>query len=184
MILYGSKESEPEEVTITCWIAEGLYYGNKDLAMSAKSTHMKCPICGEPAKKEYVHCKQCAEKIAWEKYWEKEAIPYTGCPVSLFDPMADDPKIFWDESDIQEYLEETDIRAEDLDLISTEEADIPEFDALGLLDDYVEDENEITEEFKNTVDVLNKAAKGLPKHYYIGSERIQLPKDFHREETN
>lgn len=95
------------------WCANGFYYG-KDAsgerrAREAGATHVKCPECDKVRVKDnWSICEGCRDKKYQQRFLNMPWKEWDGTtPVVIFD----DDRFFWDEDDINEYMEDNEIES-------------------------------------------------------------------------
>lgn len=114
VIMYESDEAANIQ-TLTGWVSsKGRYWGKDEhMARFEGSTHQLCK-CGEIKQTSRIHCDKCDAEIQHKRFLAYPFKEWDGeTPLTLFD----DDKFFWSEDDIEEYLEENELKPEDLQLL-------------------------------------------------------------------
>lgn len=92
---------------------DGRLFVKETAARSHASTHKRC-TCGEVMPKFRIRCDKCSAITRADEYKKKPYQEWDGkTPLYLYD----DDKYFFDESDIEDYLEENELEPEDLQLV-------------------------------------------------------------------
>ena len=160
----------PEEKTITGFVdCKGNIWADKNAAKYASATHRKCEKCGEPVEKTWVVCRSCREKAKIEKYNKLPIREWKGEP--LYSEYLD--RYFFD-SDLEDYLYDENVKAEDLRLVFCEPEVLPQIqiENWDLYEDY-----EISKEVIDAVAKLNELLAKQPPHcWYPGkvAARVSL----------
>lgn len=114
------------------WVGKnGIFYGKeKHLAIYANSTHKKCEK-GHIYSKSWISCSECREAELPEKYLRLEYKEWDGeTPLCIYDTDT----YFFNIEEIEDYVEEEEIKTEDLKLVICEPAYLSE-----VCEDYWED---------------------------------------------
>ncbi len=159
--------AEHKTITITGWFSRnGKFYGTDEhTARFDGCTHRTCQ-CGNIMTKHYTKCDSCIWKLKVERY---NAYPYEEwdgkTPLCEFDG----DKYFFDASDIDEYLEENEMKPEDLMLVICKPNLARTIDAEIWIDDLPED-GELPKELQAKMDEMNELIKTLPPISYSPSK--------------
>ncbi|WP_018629215.1 hypothetical protein [Niabella aurantiaca] len=162
-----SKKIYPEDVVLEpvkldCLKApNGKIYAHyfKDRAIYDNITHTKCKTCGiNDSEYKGGDCFSCRSKKARERYM---ALPTT----SEFPICDDDNHFFWDEGDLEEYLEDNDLEMEDMYLYAAERKPFIPLDYEYWSDQSTED-GELPSKMEALIDDFNKKLKDIPGLYF------------------
>ena len=123
MKLYN--DIQPEKVTMTLFkAADGNYYRDEQHARYASCTHKRCDTCGEYYGKNS-YCRTCYTKRRQDYYESCDIVEWNGeTPIVSFDT----DHYFWDEEDLEYYLDENEVEPEDLQLMLCEQNYLKEID--------------------------------------------------------
>lgn len=160
-INYDSPESAAYKTDICGWVSRNGHFWGKDEHMARYDgcTHLKCK-CGKYFPKEgYMICPECRVIHDQETYssfpkekWDDKA------PIATFGGG----EYFWSREDLDEYLEDNNLKVEDLQLVFCKPLLLPQFDAYDLLYDYLpDDDREVPNDIEDAVSALNEV---LLKH--------------------
>lgn len=113
LIVLDTDESAAKLITVTGWVSRhGRFFGDKEeSARYDGCTHKSCD-CGNSMTKGWTKCDFCRSKSAAERY---KALPFKEWDWAV--PVCDDEKYFFSAEEIDEYLEEHDLKPEDLSLV-------------------------------------------------------------------
>jgi hypothetical protein len=117
VILYSSEEAA-KIMTVTGWVSStGRFWGKDEhMARWEGSTHKTCD-CGVITEKGYSKCEKCRLAASIGAY---KKMPFKEWNYETPLINYQDDKFFWNEEDIIEYLEENDLKPEDLNLVICE----------------------------------------------------------------
>jgi hypothetical protein len=177
VIMYDSPEAATYRKDIEGWVsADGFYCGKgaagEQSARYRGATHTKCE-CGAVIKmRTYTICDECRHKKALENYNKLPFREYDGSPVVTLN----DDIYFFNEVDIQDYLEENEL--ESVNLLFCEENEWMEVE-VDYWSDIMPENNdeELPKELQAALDNLNKVISELPPcSYSPGKIRTSYPK--------
>lgn len=154
-VMYDSTEAA-EIKTVTGWVSRSGRFWGKDehMARWEGSTHKLCE-CGNLIKKERSKCDFCSEKVRVEMYYKLPLAEWDGkTPVALWD----DDKYFFDEGDIEDYLEESELEPEALRLVLCE-PNYPRCIDEDYWEDSLPDDGEMPKDIKAKIEELNALLK-------------------------
>jgi hypothetical protein len=148
-IMYESDEAA-KLMTVTGWVSsKGRYWGKDEhMARWEGSTHSLCK-CGAIKETSRIECDKCYAKKKIELF---NAYPFKEwdmvTPLTLFD----DDKYFFGPEDIDEYLEENELKSEDLRLVICYPNHMQEVD-YSIWDDILPEDGDLP---KNILDKINE----------------------------
>ena len=150
------------------------YYGEEEhIARYCCAKDLPCntPGCKGRAEKPYVCCKECLKKYDRERWLALPEIPWDGeTPLCIHD----DDTYFYSPEEIDDYLEDHDLKAEDIRLVICEHVDKPEFDMSALLEDYLCEDQEV-DNVAEIEKIVNKWIEdNVPEVWYPGKKRPTL----------
>lgn len=68
-IIMRDSDEAAKPYTAQGWLSSnGHFYTDESAARYDGSTHVKCRHCGEPAKKPYIACSRCRDRLEFERY--------------------------------------------------------------------------------------------------------------------
>lgn len=165
-ILYNSPEAAQIK-TVTGWVSsDGRFCGqDENMARYAGCTHINCE-CGGEAKKGWTKCDSCRAKASTARY---EAYPFEEWDGVKPLVEYDCDTYFFSEDDIETFLEEGELKPEDLRLVIASPNYAHEITSEYWQDSLSED-GEIPEEFQKKLDELNEFIKTLAPLSYSPSK--------------
>lgn len=152
-ILYNSPEAASIQ-TITGWVSSmGRFWGKDEhMARYEGSTHDICK-CGEEKEKGYTICEKCRAAKNIENYYKMPFKEWDGkTPLVLFN----DDRYFFDEDEIELYLEDNELHPSDLKLVICEPNHLHEVNP-DYWSDITPEDAELPEAVSKALDALNKA---------------------------
>lgn len=153
---------------ISGWVdINGRFWGkDKDMAIYSSITHKKCE-CGNLMEKFYTACLSCRNKADIERYnkypfkeWDGKSLVYSH--------LAD--QYFSDESEIEDYCNDNEVKSEDLRLVLCDPCYIEEIDGSQWEDLLPEDQDYFPYEVQEAIDTFNLAVKDFPPLSYMPSK--------------
>lgn len=158
MVLH-SDDSAAKKQTVTGWVSRtGFFFGdNEDMARYRGCTHKTCD-CGSPMEKSWTKCEACRNKLDHQRFMN-----YPFKEWDRIEPICEyhGDKYFFNEDDIEQYLEDNDMPLEDLLLVICEPNHARRIDSSYWEDELPED-GEIPKELQAKLDELNELIKTLP----------------------
>lgn len=171
-IILPSDSEAAEFKTVQGWVGrDGRFYGKDErTARYAGSTHAVCEACGAVAPKGRVKCDPCGAKSAHERYLKLPFKEWDGLtPLCLFG----DDQYFFDSYDIDEYCENNEVSAEELELVICEPNYYTQID-FDYWTDILPEDREVDEELVKKVDELNAFIEQLkPASWSEGRTRTE-----------
>lgn len=151
IIVLDTDDSAARLITVTGWVSrDGRFFGdNEESARYAGCTHKSCD-CGKPMTKGWTKCDSCRSKSAAERY---RALPFKDWDGVT--PVCDDDEYFFSSEAIDEYLEEHDLKPEDLMLVICTPNNFNEITS-EYWEEILPEEGEIPSELKEKLDEFNK----------------------------
>jgi hypothetical protein len=150
-VMYESDEAASVQ-TVTGWVdGYGRFWGNNEhMARYVGSTHKLCE-CGNIMSKGYTICDKCSAKKIRERYFECKFQEWDGnTPLALWY----DDKFFWDEDDIEYYLEDNELEPSDLMLVLCYENRLNPFPE-DRWNELLPEDGELPKEVRDAIDNLN-----------------------------
>ena len=167
VIMYDSPEAATYIKDIEGWVsADGFYCGKGESGeQSARyrgATHRKCENCDAIIKmRTYTLCDECRHKKAVENYKKLPFREYDGSPVVDWDSDT----YFFNEEDIQDYLEDNEL--DSIDLLFCKENKWSEIEPDYWQDDLPENsDGELPKKLQDSLNNLNKVISELPPCSY------------------
>lgn len=164
IILEDEAEKLIEQVTLDVWkVNEQKYFVKKDKAIEFVTTHKKCE-CGDLMEKYRSKCHKCQSE-EWsnqshERYLRKPIKEWDG---KTFLTIYNTDVFFEDESEIQDYLSENDLKIEDLELCICEPNHLPTIDydemCVDIMPENIDDLSRLCPEVLNKINELNEFIK-------------------------
>jgi hypothetical protein len=157
LINYDSPEAATFRTNIEGWVSStGRFWGTDEhMARWEGCTHIKCE-CGGYSEKGYTKCEECREKAVRERYnalpakkWEGEFVYSHACD-----------RYFFSEDDLLEYLEDEELKMDDLKLVVCEPNYLRPLEIPS--DEFPDDqeyEDVISKELRDALDSLNELIK-------------------------
>lgn len=146
--------------TVTGWVSRRGHFFGADASAERTArydgcTHRKCDGCGAVIARGWLKCPECREKGVSAKWQKLERRPWDGVtPLSLYDTDT----YFFDESDIEIYCEEHEVKAEDLRLVFCDPVKPGHVNANELFCDQLADDHDVDDAgVLAAVEALNKA---------------------------
>ncbi len=151
IIVLDTDDSAAKLITVTGWVSrDGRFFGdNEESARYAGCTHKSCD-CGNSMTKGWTKCDSCRSKSAAERY---KALPFQEWDWEV--PVCDDDEYFFSAEAIDDYLEEHDLKPEDLSLVICTPNNFNEITS-EYWDGILAEDGEIPVELQNKLDELNK----------------------------
>lgn len=120
----------------------------------------------------YIYCDPCLDKRARERWLKLEEASWDGeTPLVLHD----DDRYFFSEDDLTSYLEEHDLKMEDVCLVICEKAGKPIFEMYSFLDDYLAEGMEHEADWDKIDKIVNDwIDENVPTVWLPGDKRPTL----------
>jgi hypothetical protein len=153
-VLYNAPEAAEFRTNISGWVSRSGRFWGKDehMARWEGCTHIICK-CGQPTKKDYTICEDCRAKQRIERY---NAMPFKQWDGQTPLCLANSDQFFWSEEDIDIYLDDNELKPEDLRLVICEPNYMQELDA-GYWDDvFAVDMEELPKDIEDAMENLNR----------------------------
>lgn len=156
--MYDSFEAAKKE-KIELWVSSnGRAYKEEHLARFDGCTHKKCE-CGKITEKRYIKCKDCRDKIKWQKFIEMPVKAWDGeTPLVIYDT----DQYFLSIEDIEDYCEHEGCHIDRLDLIICRPNYFNEIDTDYWSDVLPEDNEDLPVEMADILNDLNEVISKLP----------------------
>lgn len=158
-ILYNSDDAASIK-TVTGWVSSsGRFWGKEEhMARWEGCTHKLCE-CGNEMQKGYTICERCLSKKAIERYDKMPFKDWDGeTPLVLFN----DDRYFFHEEDIEMYLEDNELKPEDLRLVICEPNYLTEIEPDIWEDIWPEGRDDLPKDVKRALDLLNRIIHRQP----------------------
>lgn len=157
---------------VSGWLdINGRFWGSdKNAAIYSSITHKKCE-CGKLMSKNYTACCDCRHKADIERYnnlpfkeWDGEGLVYS--------KLAE--QYFRDESEIEDYCEENEVKSEDMRFVLCDPAYIPELTGEGWDDLLPEDVDHFPNAVEKAMEAFNEAVKAIVISYFPSKIRTTI----------
>lgn len=155
-------EDSPEaarQVAVTGWVSrQGFFFGDDErTARYDGCTHRKCGDCGQPVVKHWLKCEACRHKDEVARYQALPKKPWDGVtPLALYGG----DKYFFDESDLEMYCEDHDVKVQDLLLVFCDPVKPGEISPNDLFADELPEDGEVQDaDVLAAVEQLNAALR-------------------------
>lgn len=171
-IILDSSNEAAQLKTVTGWVSStGRFFTDERLARYDGSTHSACE-CGNLMKRSWTKCDSCRSVSNQEKY---KAMPFKEWDMKTPLVIFYDDKYFFDADEIEEYLEEHELKDEDLQLVICEPNYLSTIDS-GNWEDVlpVDGDGELPKEVEKALGELNKIIeKAEPISWSEGKYRTE-----------
>ena len=150
-----------------CTICHRFWNKDKRMAQYCCAEHNMCN-CGELTSKGWMICDKCRIDKDRERFEKAERAEWDG-EIPLVEWEND--KYFFDIEDIIHYLEENDIKIEDVELEICEKQTLPIFDINEFLYDHLPEDNSV-DDYKRIDEDINSIIKDSVSDVWIGSGKV------------